>query len=99
MEPIFDKRRSAIGVSTAAFSSKCSILVFESRDDGRAQRDRKPAETRERFQDFKGRMANGCPFDLHDLNVTLHGNERRVRRSQAKLRSFVLASDLSSPFH
>jgi transposase len=51
------------------------------------------------WRDFKGRMANGCPFDLHDLDVTLRGNERRVRGSQAKLRSFVLASKLSSPFH
>lgn len=52
------------------------------------------------WRDFKGRMANGCPFDLHDLDVTLRGNERRVRRSQTKLRSFVLASDLpSAPFH
>jgi transposase len=52
------------------------------------------------WRDFKGQMANGCPFDTHDLRVTLRGNERRVRRSQAKLRSFVLASDLPShPFH
>ena len=49
------------------------------------------------WNDFKGHTANSLPLDRHDLRVSLHANARRVRRSQAKLRSFVLASDLPSP--
>lgn len=49
------------------------------------------------WREFKGRTGNGCPFDTDELRVTLHGNVRRVRQSQAKLRSFVLASDLPTP--
>jgi transposase len=50
------------------------------------------------WRDFKGHMANGLPRTKQDVRLKLHDNTRRARRSQAKLRSFVLASDLPHPF-
>ena len=49
------------------------------------------------WNDFKGHTANSLFRDKQHLRVTLHNNTRRVCRSQDKLRSFVLASDLPSP--
>lgn len=52
------------------------------------------------WRHLKGKLANGCPFDTHELHVTLRGHQRRTAHSQEMLRSFVLASDLpSAPFH
>ena len=47
--------------------------------------------------DFKGHMANSLPLHKQDVRVSLHNNARRARRTQDKLRSFVLASELPSP--
>lgn len=47
--------------------------------------------------DFKGHDANGLPLTKKDIRRNLHADARRVRRSQRKLRSFVLASELPSP--
>jgi transposase len=49
------------------------------------------------WNDFKGHMANSLLWDRRELRRRLHANTRRVRRSQAKLRSFILASKLPSP--
>ena len=49
------------------------------------------------WNDFKGHTANSLLRDERHLRATLHNNTRRVRRSQDKLRSLVLASDLPSP--
>ena len=49
------------------------------------------------WADSKGHTANGLPLDRKDLRRNLHTNIRRVRRSQDKLRSFILASELPSP--
>jgi putative transposase len=49
------------------------------------------------WNDFKGHTANSLPRDTRDIHRNLQANTRRVRRSQAKLRSFILASDLPSP--
>ena len=49
------------------------------------------------WKDFKGHTANTLFLDKQDIRLSLHGNTRRVRRSQAKLRSFVLSSELPSP--
>ena len=49
------------------------------------------------WNDFKGHTANSLFRDERHLRLKLHDNARRVRRSQAKLRSFILASDLPSP--
>jgi putative transposase len=49
------------------------------------------------WNDFKGHMANSLPRDTRDIRRSLQANTRRVRRSQAKLRSFILASALPSP--
>jgi putative transposase len=49
------------------------------------------------WNDFKGHSANGLPTNKQDLRIILHNSTRRVRRSQTKLRSFILASDLPSP--
>lgn len=46
---------------------------------------------------FKGHTANSLPRDPRDIRRHLQANTRRVRRVQAKLRSFILASDLPSP--
>lgn len=47
--------------------------------------------------DFKRHDANGLPLDKQDIRQNLHANTRRVRRSQDKLQSFILASGLPSP--
>jgi len=49
------------------------------------------------WQDFKGHTANSLHTNKQDIRQALHGNTRRVRRSQNRLRSFLLASDLPSP--
>lgn len=49
------------------------------------------------WNDFKGHTSNSSPHTRQDIHLQLHGNARRVRRSQQRLRSFVLASDLPSP--
>jgi putative transposase len=49
------------------------------------------------WNDFKGHTANSLPRDTRDIRRSLRANTRRVRRSQAKLRSFILASELPSP--
>lgn len=49
------------------------------------------------WNDFKGHDANTLFRNKQHLRAKLHNNARRVRRSQAKLRSFILASDLPSP--
>lgn len=49
------------------------------------------------WNDFKGHTANSLPLDKQDIRHSLHASTRRVRRSQAKLRSLILASDLPSP--
>ena len=49
------------------------------------------------WQAFKGRTANTLPLNKQDIRQTLHQNKRRVRRSQARLRAFLLASDLPLP--
>ena len=51
------------------------------------------------WHDFKSRTANSLPRDKRDVRNSLHANTRRVRRSQDKLRSFILASELPSPFN
>jgi transposase len=48
------------------------------------------------WRDFKRRSANKVLRDKQDIRLHLHGNARRVGRSQDKLRSFVTASDLPS---
>ena len=53
--------------------------------------------TEQVWHDFKSHNANSLFRDKQHLRVTLHDNARRVRRSQAKLRSFILASELPSP--
>jgi putative transposase len=49
------------------------------------------------WNDFKSHTANSLPRDTRDIRRSLQANTRRVRRSQAKLRSFILASELPSP--
>ena len=49
------------------------------------------------WNDFKGHTANSLPLDKQDIRNSLHANKRRVCRSQDKLRSFILASELPSP--
>ena len=49
------------------------------------------------WNDFKGHTANSLLRDRRELRRRLQDNTRRVRRSQAKLRSFILASKLPSP--
>lgn len=49
------------------------------------------------WTDFKGHSANKLLLNKQDIRVHLHGSTRRVRRSQDRLRAFVLASDLPSP--
>jgi len=53
--------------------------------------------TEQIWNDFKGHTANSLLWDTRDLCRRLQANVRRVRRSQAKLRSFILASKLPSP--
>ena len=54
--------------------------------------------TEQVWNEFKGHTANSLPLDKQDIRNSLHANTRRVRRSQDKLRSLVLASELPSPF-
>ena len=49
------------------------------------------------WNDFKGHTANSLPRDRRDIRRSLQVNTRRVRHSQAKWRSFILASELPSP--
>jgi transposase len=49
------------------------------------------------WNDFKGHTANSLLRDQQDIRRSLDANTRRVRRSQAKLRSFILSSKLPSP--
>ena len=49
------------------------------------------------WNDFKRHTANSLPLHKQHLRLSLHANTRRARRTQAKLRSFVLSSDLPSP--
>ena len=50
------------------------------------------------WHDFKSNTANSMPQDKQDIEVSIHANTYRVRRSQNKLRSFILASELPAPF-
>jgi len=50
------------------------------------------------WNEFKGHTANSLPLDKQDIRNALHANRRRVCRSQEKLRSLILASELPSPF-
>jgi transposase len=49
------------------------------------------------WKDFKEHSANTLHMNQNDLRRCLHSNRRRIARSQEKLRSFVLASELPSP--
>ncbi len=49
------------------------------------------------WNDGQGQTANSLLQDLRDLRRRLDANARRVRRSQRKRRSFLLASKLPSP--
>ena len=53
--------------------------------------------TEQVWNDFNGHTANSLRRDTRELCRSLQTNVRRGRRSQAKLRSFILASDLPSP--
>ena len=53
--------------------------------------------TEQVWNDFKGHTANSLLRDTRDLRRRLWANTRRVRRSQAKLRSFIRSSKLPSP--
>ena len=48
------------------------------------------------WHDFKHHTGNSLPTTKQDIRLSLHGNARRVRRSQRRLRSFILASELPS---
>jgi len=49
------------------------------------------------WNDFKGHTANSLFENKQDIRLSLHGCKRRVCRSQHKLRSFILSSELPSP--
>jgi transposase len=53
--------------------------------------------TEQVWNDFQGHNANRLFRDQPQRRLRLHGKVRRVRRSPAELRSFILASDLPSP--
>jgi transposase len=53
--------------------------------------------TEQVWNDFKGHTANSLLRDTRQICRSLQANIRRVRRSQDKLRSFILASKLPSP--
>ena len=53
--------------------------------------------TEQIWNDWKGHIANSLLRDQRDLHRRLSANTRRVQRSQAKLRSFILSSKLPSP--
>ena len=48
------------------------------------------------WNDFKRHDANSIPLNKQDIRLALHANTRRARRSQTKLKSYVLSSDLPS---
>jgi transposase len=48
------------------------------------------------WSDFKGHSANKLLLTKQDIRDHLRGSTRRVRRSQDRLRAFVLASELPS---
>lgn len=54
--------------------------------------------TEQVWNDFKRHTANSLPLRKQDIRDSLHANTRRVRRSQDKLRSFVLSSELPFTF-
>jgi transposase len=49
------------------------------------------------WNDFKRHTGNSLPLDKQDIRLSLHASKRRARRSQTKLRSFFLSSDLPAP--
>jgi transposase len=49
------------------------------------------------WHDFKSHTANSLPQGKQDIEVSIHANTYRVRRSQDRLRSFIRASELPSP--
>jgi putative transposase len=49
------------------------------------------------WNDFKAHTANSLLRDTRDIRRSLYTNTRRVRRSQEKLRSCIIASKLPSP--
>jgi putative transposase len=49
------------------------------------------------WNDFKRHTSNSSPETQQEVRSQLHGNARRARRSQQRLRSYILASDLPSP--
>ena len=53
--------------------------------------------TEQVWNNFKGHTANSLLRDRRHLHRRLSDNTRRVRRSQAKLRSFVDSAQLPSP--
>jgi hypothetical protein len=53
--------------------------------------------TEQVWNDWKGHTANSLLQDLRALRRRLDANARRVRHSQAKLRSFILATKLPAP--
>jgi hypothetical protein len=53
--------------------------------------------TEQMWNDFTGHLANSLLQDSRDLRRRLSATTRRVRRSQAKLRSFIRSSKLPSP--
>jgi len=73
------------------------------RDNPRLQAERFPKYAPELnpaeqiWNEFKGHTANSLPMDKQDIRNSLHANKRRVRRSQGKMRSLILASKLPSP--
>jgi transposase len=53
--------------------------------------------TEQVWNDFTGHTANSLRRDTRDICRSVQANTRRVRRSQEKLRSFILASKRPSP--
>jgi putative transposase len=49
------------------------------------------------WNDFKKKSANSIPRNKQDIRIMLHDNLRRVQKSPARLRAFILASELPSP--
>jgi hypothetical protein len=49
------------------------------------------------WNDPKGHTANSLLWNTRDICRSLQANTRLLRRSQAKLRAFILASKLPSP--
>lgn len=57
--------------------------------------ERNPVE--QLWNDCHGHSANSLPRHTQDIRRALQANTRRVRRSQANLRSFILTSERPSP--